>query len=300
MGIMKRFKLWRNALLKHFEKNKEEKQRFAMLNELLNVVPIDIREFVQKEGDGDLFVSLALRIYAQLKKKDLLDEFLDEKLAHLEVVEKLVRVVFCSSVQLKLATPSPFLDVNLLQHFPGSLDRRGKKKCVLNTNIIGVMHGALTWKKVKDTYGMSVSSVTCTIEDQLVKLWNKDDTTARKLQSLTSLLSDLTVTSNCLLNYCADFGYPLKPTLRLVSKNGKDDLHLIVDSQTAVFRGQHFYGPSRHGPFLRFESESVMLQVTVVPINKDEESYRWSMCMYQLGEADNWEPDFRCRFAHIE
>jgi len=266
-----------------------------MLAELTDM-PANLREILEKEGDGDLYMSLALRVYDQLKKKDLLDELFDENLVHLEVVEKLVQVVFFSSVQMKLATPSPFQDVEILQHFPGSVDRTGKKKCVLNTNILGVMHGAMSWKKVKELHGMSVNSLTCTIDNRLVKLWNKDDATASKVHSLTSLLSELTVSSNCLLNYCADFGYPLKQTLCLIPKNAKNELRLFVPSQTAVFRGQNFYGPTRQGPFLRFELETTMPQVTAVPVSEKEESYRWSMCMYRLNEAGNWEPDFRCRF----
>ena len=294
MGVLKRWKQWRKALRKRFE-IKEEKENYRMLDELQRVMPNDLREIAEKEGDQDLFLKLIMDIYQKFKKKDLLNELFDEKLAHLEVVERLVTVVFFSSVQLKLFTPLSFNDNDLLQHFPGSLARKSKKKCVL----LGVIHGALTWKKVKEHYEMNVSSVTCTIEDNLVELWNNDDGTVRKFQALESLLNQLTVTCNCLQNYCSDFGYPLKQTLRLVPKDGQHELQLITPSQTAVFRGQHFYGPVREGPFLRFELESTMLQLTVVPI-KGEDEYRWSVCVYQFSEEGHWVPDFRCRFAHVK
>lgn len=146
---------------------------------------------------------------------------------------------------------------------------------------------------------MSVSSVTCTVEADLVKLWNNNDPTTLKLRALQSLLNELIITNNRLQNYCSDFGYPLKQELHLLSKNGQNELLLIVPSQTAVFRGQRFYGPIRDGPFLRFESESTMLQVTVVSVKEEEESYRWSMCVYLMSEEGFWEPDFRCCFASV-
>lgn len=303
MGRLKRFKQWRSALIHHFESHKEEKEKFIMLAELVRAMPSGFCDMMEKEGDQDFFFKLVMAIYLQLQKKKLIDALFNVDLLHLELVESLVQVLFFSSVQLKLTSTIRFKDDdnNLLHHLPGTLIHKSPRKLILNTNILSVLHGAMTWKKVKLQYELSVSTVTCAIDTQLVQLWNTNDNDiAYKLSTLKSLLSELIITSNSLHHYCAEFGYPLKQTLCLVSKNANDTLYINVPSQTATFRGQQFHRAHREGPFLRFEhDENTMLEITVVPTKHDKSLYRWSMCIYLLNEG-HWEPDFRCSFKSIE
>lgn len=220
MSVLEHLYLWLTALRQHFNDNEGAKCELFILHELTEVAPSDA-DAITKCGSELLLTRLKLAIFSHISNFETLEVLLSEKLGHLPQLESFLRVALLTPIRLELED-APLASVDLLRYrFPGNVAYLDSEKCVIDTSILGVIRGARIWKELEVRFAPSVivASLTCNFENDVLDLLNGSNGVS---------LASFPTRSNCVSEFCADWGHAGESAIRFIRSHGDRGGELIL------------------------------------------------------------------------